>query len=366
MKKFSLILSILLTITVEVNFAQLSKDSWSVGGGFRFPRFLSINTTALNSNYGGYIFGQRNFSEHVALRLKLGYSHLESSYTGALSTVTASTNAITGDLDFLYYLVPCEPVSPYLFGGVGGFYRMLNDKVTTSLDDNAFGFQFNGGVGLEWNLLEELKLVTEFGYHITNNSELEGAIGASEVNGRDSYMGVSLGVLYFIDKGEPSKYCQLYSGITSEYKDMTNYDKIEDMIKRHIPQEVTKEVVVEKASASPITSEGKWILVGVNFALNSAKLTAESYPILYDAAKTLLKNPDMKVEIDGYTDDIGAQTYNKKLSQQRADVVKNYLISKGIDAGRLTAVGCGESSPIGDNKTEAGRAMNRRIEFKIK
>ena len=134
------------------------------------------------------------------------------------------------------------------------------------------------------------------------------------------------------------------------------------MIKKHIPKEVIKVVVVEKPTK---TSMGKWILVGVNFDFNKSNLTAESYPILYDAAKTLLMNPDMKVEIQGYTDSIGSEDYNKKLGQRRADVVKNYLTSKGISANRLSTVSYGESNPVADNKTADGRALNRRIEFKV-
>jgi hypothetical protein len=86
---------------------------------------------------------------------------------------------------------------------------------------------------------------------------------------------------------------------------------------------------------------------------------------VYDAAKTLLKNTNLNIEIQGYTDNIGAKSYNKTLSQKRADIVKNYLISKGVSADRLKSVGYGESNPIADNKSAQGRSMNRRIEFKI-
>ena len=366
MKNKLLLFSFLLILTIDTSIAQLPKDSWSFGFGFKYPRFVSINLTPLYSNYGGFLSIQKNFSEHTALRLKSGYSHLESEYSNpSLAKVTESTNAVSADLDFLFYPVPCEPVSLYLFGGIGGLYKMLTNKATVYLDDNTFNYQLNAGAGIEWNLDSDWRLITEFGYHLTNNSEFDGSIGAGEVNVKDSYMGVSIGLLYFIDKGEPSKYCQLYSGITREEKDMTDYKKIEALIKKHIPQEVIKEVVVEKpAKLSGITD--KWILIGVNFDFSSAKLLPESYPILYDAAKTLLRNPEIMIEIQGYTDNVGSESYNRKLSQRRADAVKNYLVSKGIAEERLTAVGYGEINPVADNKTADGRAMNRRIEFREK
>lgn len=364
MKKiFSILILSILLLSVEAINAQLAQDSWSFSFGVRYPRFVSINLTTRDVNYGGFLSLQRNFSEHVGLRLKSAFSHIESEYLNPISVLTTeSTNAITGDLDLLFYFVPCEPVSPYLFGGFGGVYKMLRNKATIGLEDNTFNYELNAGAGFEWGLDTDWRLVTELGYHITNNSEFDGALGFGEVNGRDTYMSIDLGLLYFIDKGEPSRLCQLYFGISQEYKDMTDYDRIEEMIKKHIPREVTKEVVVEKPTTS--MSE-KWVLVGVNFDFNSSKFTPESYPILYDAAKTLLRNPDMKVEIQGFTDNIGAEGYNKKLSQKRADIVKNYFTSKGISANRLNAVGYGESNPVADNKTADGRAMNRRIEFKV-
>ena len=364
MKKFFSILILTISLLyVEAVQAHPAQESWSGGFGFKYPRFLSVNTTILNTNYGGYLGLQRSFTEHVALRLTAGYNHLESQYTDPNSLLqTEKTNSITGDLDFMYYLAPCESISPYVFGSVGVNYRMLTNYLTKTFDANAIVFEFGAGGGLEWSLDDEWKLSTEFDYRIVNNTELDGAAGTAEVNGKDSYINLGLGLIYFFDKGAPSKYCQLYSGITQEYRDMTDYDRIEEMIKKHIPREVTKEVVVEKPTTS--VSE-KWVLIGVNFDFNSSKFTPESYPILYDAAKTLLKNPDMKVEIQGFTDNIGAEGYNKKLSQKRANIVKNYFTSKGISANRLNAVGYGESNPVADNKTADGRAMNRRIEFKV-
>ena len=73
----------------------------------------------------------------------------------------------------------------------------------------------------------------------------------------------------------------------------------------------------------------------------------------------------LKIEISGHTDNIGSNEYNKKLSKDRAKAVVDYLIVQGIDEGRLTYAGYGESQPISDNDTEVGRQENRRTEFKV-
>jgi outer membrane protein OmpA-like peptidoglycan-associated protein len=108
------------------------------------------------------------------------------------------------------------------------------------------------------------------------------------------------------------------------------------------------------------------IIQGINFKFNSAEITRKSYPVLDRAAKVLTDYPDVRIEIQGHTDNKGKPEYNKDLSQRRAESVKNYFISKGIDQSRLTATGYGQEVPIADNKTNRGRAKNRRVEFKLK
>jgi OOP family OmpA-OmpF porin len=105
-------------------------------------------------------------------------------------------------------------------------------------------------------------------------------------------------------------------------------------------------------------------LEGVNFELESDRLTSESHHILDRVANALHDRPDLKVEVAGHTDNTGTPDYNKDLSQRRAEAVRNYLISKGIDGSRLTARGYGETEPEVSNDTEAGRAQNRRVELK--
>ena len=75
--------------------------------------------------------------------------------------------------------------------------------------------------------------------------------------------------------------------------------------------------------------------------------------------------PTIVIRVEGHTDNRGSNSYNQQLSQDRADSVMNYLLSVGIDAGRVMAVGFGEEVPSADNATESGRAANRRVEFHI-
>jgi len=107
-------------------------------------------------------------------------------------------------------------------------------------------------------------------------------------------------------------------------------------------------------------------LRGVYFDFNKATIKPESRPALEDAAKILKDNPTIRVEIQGHTDSKGSEEYNLSLSDKRAWAVVNYLVQNfGIEQSRLTAKGYGEARPIADNETDAGRALNRRVEFVI-
>jgi outer membrane protein OmpA-like peptidoglycan-associated protein len=94
-------------------------------------------------------------------------------------------------------------------------------------------------------------------------------------------------------------------------------------------------------------------------------LTSGSYTELDRLYNILQENPLMKIEISGHTDKTGTDQINIKLSENRAKVVVDYLVQKGIDRSRLEYKGFGSLQPISDNATSAGRAKNRRVEFKI-
>ena len=103
----------------------------------------------------------------------------------------------------------------------------------------------------------------------------------------------------------------------------------------------------------------------VYFNTGSTKLLPQSSKGLNEVMKILNDNKNLKLKIDGHTDYVGAEEYNVGLSNGRAASVKDYLVSKGIDAGRLDSEGFGETSPVADNKTAAGRQKNRRVQMKV-
>ncbi|MDR3706533.1 MAG: OmpA family protein [Paludibacteraceae bacterium] len=127
----------------------------------------------------------------------------------------------------------------------------------------------------------------------------------------------------------------------------------------------TKKVDEEKQSRlkTEIESTGKLTIYGINFETGSANIKPESYPTLDEIFNMLKDNAAMKLSINGHTDNQGSRERNQKLSTNRAESVKTYLVSKGITADRLEAFGKGEDFPIADNETQLGRAANRRVEL---
>lgn len=121
---------------------------------------------------------------------------------------------------------------------------------------------------------------------------------------------------------------------------------------------------------TPVDSAGcavkqEVVLNGVTFEFDSTVLTEPSKSVLNNAARILKANPETRVEVAGHTDSVGAAAYNLRLSQGRADSVVRYLVSQGVDHGQLSARGYGLTEPKASNETSEGRAVNRRVEFRV-
>lgn len=145
--------------------------------------------------------------------------------------------------------------------------------------------------------------------------------------------------------------------------DDPNKDKLFDFEIQQRKQEFTD--AVEKAITSDSIAGRTIRFSYVSFETGSANLTALSKYELDNLVEALQKYPGMTIEIAGHTDNTGDASANQTLSEGRAGAVYDYLVSKGIDAGRLRAVGYGATRPVDTNDTDAGRANNRRTEFRI-
>ncbi len=112
-----------------------------------------------------------------------------------------------------------------------------------------------------------------------------------------------------------------------------------------------------------LEQQGSVAVYGILFATDSAALQVGAAATLEDVVRVLQANPELKVEVQGHTDNSGSVEHNLELSRHRAATVTQYLELYGISADRLTTEGYGETRPVADNSTEAGRAKNRRVEL---
>lgn len=132
-----------------------------------------------------------------------------------------------------------------------------------------------------------------------------------------------------------------------------------------VPKIDNKKPYTLNVPLSPLTAGSVISLRNIFFNTASYDLLPESNSELDKLVGLLQNNPSLRIELGGHTDDVGADAANLALSEQRAKAVRSYVLSKGIDAARITAKGYGETMPIASNDTEEGKAQNRRTEVKV-
>jgi outer membrane protein OmpA-like peptidoglycan-associated protein len=156
--------------------------------------------------------------------------------------------------------------------------------------------------------------------------------------------------------GQSAKYAKVCRGSDKCPKEPETYNGIKD-----------DDGCPDRGAANVKIEEGKIVIMKkIFFDTNKATIKAVSNAILGEVAGTLLVHKEIKgVRIEGHTDSQGDPAKNKTLSQKRAEAVRDWLVRKGIDSGRLIAAGYGPDKPIADNKTAKGREQNRRVEFVI-
>ena len=112
-----------------------------------------------------------------------------------------------------------------------------------------------------------------------------------------------------------------------------------------------------------LDEEGHIAIYGINFDINKDNLKLGAEKVLLEMVKLMKNNPELKIEIQGHTDNTGSAKHNLNLSKRRAETVKMFLLTYGIDSSRMIPRGYGMEKPVDTNDTEEGRAMNRRVEL---
>ena len=177
-----------------------------------------------------------------------------------------------------------------------------------------------------------------------------------------------------VDKQDPAKFkalVKLRDDAEKTYM-VCEYYKAVDMTKQVAQRAdalkgLPKVAVKPPAAPKPVkAATPKPLKLGlVRFDFDRYTIKSEFHSVLDQVVFALKNTPGLRMVIEGHADSVGTLSYNKKLSENRANVVVNYLVKKGVSRDRLSTVGWGEESPTTLNDTEKGRAMNRRVEFKL-
>jgi OOP family OmpA-OmpF porin len=155
------------------------------------------------------------------------------------------------------------------------------------------------------------------------------------------------------------------TGVNFEFDKSTLTSEAQDTLDEAVEALLNTDEVVDE-DGCPIAGQTILSLTGVNFEFDKSTLTSEAQDTLDEAVEALLNTDEVvEVRVEGHTDSIGSEEYNKQLSQERAQSVVDYLVSNGVNGNNLIPVGMGETSPVANNATDAGRALNRRVDFVV-
>lgn len=147
-----------------------------------------------------------------------------------------------------------------------------------------------------------------------------------------------------------------------EYKIKVAATNNSDIILNVVEIEAMKQDVTANELLDALNKDG-FITLNILFETGKSVIQKESLPIVDQVYQLLQIDKDLKISVEGHTDNVGDAASNKKLSNDRAKSVTDALITKGVDKTRLSYVGWGQEKPVADNRTDAGRAQNRRVEI---
>ena len=304
----------------------------------------------------GLVYG-RELSEHWWWETEGAGYGLDSGVEGA-----ADYYQYTVSTGVAYAFGDREGFTPFVLAQIGGIY---NDVVPD--DDDGFDLHANVGLGAVTGPIFDngLKLRAEARYMYDDFDGITGTVSEDEGGFNDWRFSLGLEV-------------PLGQTKTVEVEKIVYETREVEKVVEVAAADSDGDGIPDNRDKCPNTIQGAKVdgdgclltnqtitFNNIGFELNSAKLTATSRPLVDRLVKALKSQTNFYVEIAGHTDSTGSAEYNETLSDERAKAVRQYLIDNGVAAERLTARGYGEVVPVASNETSSGRAMNRRVEFRV-
>jgi outer membrane protein OmpA-like peptidoglycan-associated protein/opacity protein-like surface antigen len=239
---------------------------------------------------------------------------------------------------------------PYVAVGVAYTRSELyiDNHLGSAFDTKDYRFGWTPSIGLEFAITQNLLARAEYAYYDFGSKTVTPA-GGADIDNRLRFQGFKLGLAWkFGGAKEVAK--------AEPVPPPPPPPPVEEMKKAPEAAPVVEQTIIEKGR----------VTMNVEFDTGKAVVKPDYYKEIEGVTDVLKKYPDLKIIVEGHTDNIGGEKYNNKLSQKRADAIKEVMVNKyQIDPARITAKGFGFSNPLGDNKTKEGRKQNRRVEAAV-
>lgn len=316
------------------NFFKFNDKSTQLGGGLHYylNRWMDLS---LFANYGKQAYN--GTINNVATKLSL---------QGLNTNLNLRLKADNG-----WLLKETAKVGPYLTVGLG---YMNQKSLNYPGGAQKFGFLTAPlGAGLRFKIHPIVSIIAQTSYVLTFNDKYD---GYTTKKGNDAMWENKIGVLFNLGKNK------------SEDTRTANDDD-GDGVANNVDRcpNTPKGAKVDKFGCTIVDEatnvELREIIKNIYFETNSENLKSESYGNLDKLVLIMNKFPEARLIVEGHTDSDGDDDYNMNLSQRRANAVKAYLVSKGVSESRIAAKGYGETMPVASNKTDEGKAKNRRVEL---
>jgi OmpA-OmpF porin, OOP family len=322
---------------------QVTDDRWYIAP---YGTFLLTDQDRLGRDgWGGGMSIGKMLDRHFNLEIKGFYQGFNAQY--------GKWSMTGGTADLQYYFFR-DTFSPYTVIGAGGMNSCVGGNC-------AAGFIGEAGLGFTYELHENLLFRSDLRYRYNNNIDTHVQPGTTDFN--DMVVNAGFEIPFGAKpRSAPVKFdpTPAPKPVTPPPADCSTMDSDHDGVNNCVDKcsDTPKGAKVDKYGC-PL----KLILKGSHFRVDSHVLTPEAKVILDEVASSLIAYPEKNdIEVQGYTSSEGGDAHNMKLSQNRAKSVVEYLKSKGV-TNKLSSKGFGKAHPVADNRTEAGRSENRRVEL---